>query len=384
MLQPTSQTTEPIAAVPAADSSERPKLKFTGSDRFLRELRRRVDAYFELTGRSRRDCLGMYFKTATILAWFAGAYALLLFAVSSWWLVLPLAVILGLALAAIGFNIQHDGGHKAYSDRPWVNKFMAMTLDLMGGSSYLWDWKHNTIHHTYPNVSGYDDDINIGFLGRLSPEQPHYPFHRLQGIYLWLLYGFLAIKWHLFDDFYNIASGRIGGHKIPRPYGKDLAIFIVGKVVFFSLAFGVPMLMHPWWAVLLVYAIAAFVSGVVLSVVFQLAHCVPEAQFPVPVPNAAGGVKMETDWAVHQVQTTVDFSRRNPVLRWFLGGLNFQVEHHLFSRICHLHYPALSKVVEETCKEFGVHYASHKTFLGAVASHFRWLVQMGRPTPVTK
>ncbi len=361
-----------------------PKLKFSGSDRFLRELRKRVDAYFERTGRSRRDCPQMYFKTATIMAWFASAYILLLFVVHSLWLVLPLAVVLGLALAAIGFNIQHDGGHRAYSDRKWINKVMALTLDLMGGSSYLWDWKHNSIHHTYPNVNGQDDDINLGFLGRLSPQQRRFWFHRLQGIYLWLLYGFLAIKWHLVDDFYQISTGHIGEHKIPRPKGKDLVIFIAGKVVFFSLAFVIPMLLHPWWAVLSVYAIAAFVSGVVLSLVFQLAHCVGEAEFPVPTTDEGGTQHIQTEWSVHQVQTTVDFARGNRVLCWFLGGLNFQIEHHLFHKICHVHYPALSKVVEEACREFGIKYNSHKSFFSAVASHFHWLVEMGRrPSDLT-
>src|SRR5437773_2561374 len=176
-----------------ADRSLSPKLKFSGSDRFIRELRKRVDAYFERTGRPRRDCAQMYFKTASILAWFFGAYFLLLFAVHTWWLILPLAVILGMALAAIGFNIQHDGGHRAYSERPWVNKMMALTLDLMGGSSYLWDWKHNSFHHTYPNIDGHDDDINVGFLGRLTPQQRRLVFHRFQGIYLLLLSRFLAI-----------------------------------------------------------------------------------------------------------------------------------------------------------------------------------------------
>lgn len=363
-----------------ADARSRPasKLKFSGSDRFLRELRKRVDAYFERTGRSRRDCPQMYFKTATIMAWFATAYLLLLLVVHAWWLVLPLAVVLGLALAAIGFNIQHDGGHRAYSDHRWINKVMALTLDLMGGSSYMWDWKHNAIHHTYPNVNGHDDDINLGFLGRLSPQQRRFWFHRLQGIYLWLLYGFLAIKWHLVDDFYQVSTGHIGGHKIPRPKGKDLVVFISGKVAFFSLAFVIPMLLHPWWAVLSVYAIAAFVSGVVLSVVFQLAHCVGEAEFPVPTAEEGGTQRIQTEWAVHQVQTTVDFARGNRVLCWFLGGLNFQIEHHLFHKICHVHYPALSKVVEEACREFGIKYNSHRSFFSAVASHFHWLVEMGR------
>lgn len=353
-------------------------LKFTGSDRFLRELRKRVDAYFERTGRRRRDCPAMYFKTATILLWFVAAYLLLMFFATTWWMVLPLAMLLGLSIAAIGFNIQHDGAHKAYSERQWVNKIMALTLDLMGGSSYLWDWKHNSIHHTYTNIAGHDDDINVGIFGRLSPAQKRFSFHRAQGVYLWVLYGFLAIKWHFFDDFHNIATGHIGGHRIPRPRGNDLLIFIAGKAFFFSIAFVIPMLLHPIWAVLAVYAIAAFVSGVVLSVVFQLAHCVEEADFPVPVQTPDGQARIENAWAVHQVQTTVDFARRNRLLCWFLGGLNFQIEHHLFSRICHVHYPALSKVVEQVCHEFGINYAEHRTLLSAVASHWRWLTIMGR------
>ena len=356
-----------------------PKLKFNGSDRFLRELRKRIDAYFEKTGQRRRDCPQMYFKTATILIAFAAIYLVLMFFATSWFTVIPLAILLGLSVAAIGFNIQHDAGHKAYSEHRWINRTMAFTLDLMGGSSYMWDWKHNTIHHTYPNVDGYDDDINIGFLGRLSPQQPRYAFHRFQGVYLWVLYGFLAIKWHLIDDFHNLASGRIGGHKIPRPQGSDLVGFILGKVIFFSMAFVLPMLLHKWYLALGVYAIAAFVSGVVLSIVFQLAHVVGEADFPVPMVVGENGVRMDTEWAVHQIQTTVDFSRGSRFLCWFLGGLNFQVEHHLFSRICHIHYPALSKVVEEACREFGVRYATHNTIFSAIRSHGQWLSLMGQP-----
>jgi linoleoyl-CoA desaturase len=384
-VPPISPTPAPEARTPAVidhtrgQSKALPKLKFNGSDRFLRELRKRIDAYFEKTGQRRRDCPQMYFKTATILSGFAAIYVLLMFFAASWFTVIPLAILLGLAVAAIGFNIQHDAGHKAYSEHRWINRTMAFTLDLMGGSSYMWDWKHNTIHHTYPNVDGYDDDINIGFLGRLSPQQKRLGFHRFQGIYLWILYGFLAIKWHLIDDFYNLAVGRIGGHKIPRPKGGDLAVFITGKVIFFSMAFVLPIIFHKWYIAVGVYALAAFVSGVTMAVVFQLAHVVGEADFPVPLVVSENGVRMDTEWAVHQIQTTVDFSRGNPFLCWFLGGLNFQVEHHLFSRICHIHYPALSKVVEEACREFGVQYAAHKTIFSAIQSHAQWLTLMGQP-----
>jgi linoleoyl-CoA desaturase len=377
--QELDMTAHPSAqSTPSAHLEDGSPLKFNGSDRFIRELRRRVDAYFTNTGRHRQDCPEMYFKTATILAWFAAAYLLLLLVTTSWWTILPLAVVLGLSMAAIGFNVQHDASHRGYSKRKWINQAMALTMDMIGGSSYLWNWKHNAIHHTYPNVNGQDDDINIGWFGRLSPEQRHLGIHRFQGIYLWVLYGFLAMKWHLVDDFSNIATGRIGGHKIPRPKGRDLVTFIAGKAVFFSLAFVIPMMLHPWWGVLIVYGVASFVCGVVLSVVFQLAHCVGEADFPVPVLSADGRARLQTDWAVHQVQTTVDFARGNRVLGWFVGGLNFQIEHHLFHKICHIHYPALSKVIEEACHEFGVRYSSHRTLFGAIASHYQWLKLMGQ------
>lgn len=352
------------------------ELKFDSNDVFLRELRHRVDRYFETTGLTPRDCPRMYLKTALILGWCAGSYALLVFGPGTWWLVLPALVSLGVSMAAIGFNIQHDGGHGAYSEHRWINKLMAMTLDLLGGSSFVWARKHNAIHHTYSNITGHDDDISLGLLARVTPHQRRLPFHRAQHVYLWFLYGLLPAKWHLIDDFRYVLVGRLGGHRLARPKGWDLVIFIGGKVVFFTLAFGVPMLLHPVATVLLCYLAATFVTGIVLSVVFQLAHCVEEASFP--MPNAETG-RMESRWAAHQVQTTVDFARDSRLATWFTGGLNFQIEHHLLPHVCHLHYPALSRIVEDACHEFGLNYSAHKTCAGAIASHFRWLRRMGMP-----
>lgn len=354
--------------------SEMPK--FDLDDPFRRELRRRVEQYFTNTGRRPRDCWRMYLKSASVLLGFGVTYSVLVFGTATWWAALPLAALLGLVLAAIGFNIQHDGGHRAYSDHRWINQLAALTLDLLGGSSYIWARKHNAIHHSLTNVTGQDNDIDVGFLGRLSPHQRHLGFHRLQHLYLWLLYGFLAIKWHLYDDFRDLLTGRIGQHRLPRPRGRDLALFLGGKAGFFALAFGVPLLVHPWWVVLVFYGVASFIEGVVLSVVFQLAHCVEAADFPLPHPHTG---RMATAWAAHQVQTTVDFAPRNRLLSWYLGGLNFQIEHHLFPQICHLHYPALAPIVQQTCREFGLRYSVNPTFRAGVGSHYRWLRRMGRP-----
>jgi linoleoyl-CoA desaturase len=199
---------------------------------------------------------------------------------------------------------------------------------------------------------------------------------RWQHWYMWPLYAATAIKWQFYDDLRDLITGRIGSQRFPRPRGWDLAVFLGGKAVFFSLALGIPLLRHPWWAVLGCYAVASMVLGFLLSVVFQMAHCVEEAEFPLPSRETG---RMTSAWAEHQVATSVDFARGNRVLSCLLGGLNFQIEHHLFPRVCHVHYSALSKIVEQACQEMGVRYREHKTLWAGMASHFRWLRKMGLP-----
>ena len=351
------------------------RVDFEPNDPFRAELRKRVDAFFERTGRKRQDCWQMYVKTVLVLAFFAGSYVLLVFVAQTWWQGLLASVVLGCATATVGFNIMHDGGHKSYSKRPWVNGAAAFTLDLIGGSSYVWRWKHALIHHNFVNITGYDTDIDLAGVGRLSPHQPRLWFHRWQHLYLWPLYGFLAIKWHLVTDFRYLIIGGIGPHKLPRPTGWDLVGFIAGKGVFFIWAFIVPMLFHPVWVALLFYAIAAGTLGLLISVIFQIPHCVAQAEFPLPQPETG---RMEKPWAAHQASVTLDFARKHRATFWFAGGLNFHKEHHLFPVICHINYPALSGIVEETCREFGIRSGEHETFWAGVASHYRWLRKMGQ------
>lgn len=267
----------------------------------------------------------------------------------------------------------HDASHHAYSNKSWVNKLAARSLDLIGGSSYLWHWKHVVFHHTYANIHNYDTDIDLGGLGRLTPHHKRHRVHAFQHWYIWFLYGALVIKWNLFDDFRVAMRGRIGEHRYRPLRGGELATFIVGKVLFFTIAFGVPLLFHSAGIVALFYIFIAFITGIVLGVVFQLAHAVEEARFP--RPQTSGHI--DQSWAIHQVETTVDFARKSRVAYWLLGGLNFQIEHHLFPRICHIHYPLIAPVVEETCQEFEVSYNVLDSFHQGVKSHFRWLRRMG-------
>jgi linoleoyl-CoA desaturase len=353
------------------------RLTFRRDNAFHKELRQRVDDYFRSSERSPRDSPAMYLKTAIILAAFAGLYSLLVFVASAWWQAVPLAILLSLSMAAIGFNIEHDGSHHSYSNRAWINRLAAMTMDLIGASSYVWHWKHVVVHHTYVNITGHDADIDIAFFGRLTPHQKRFTLHRWQHFCLWPLYGLNVVKWNLYDDFRDVILGRIGTTRMPRPKRWELAGFVGGKALFLTLAFGLPLLFHSLWLVLLFYVLVAVLAGVVVSVVFQLAHCVEEADFPLPQANSDS---MDNAWAVHQVETTVDFSRRSRVQSWLLGGLNFQIEHHLFPRVCHVHYPAISNLVQQTCREFGVRYGEHTSFRAGLSSHFRWLRRMGAQT----
>lgn len=381
MLRPTreslpsvrSVSTCPPYPIPASDR----KPKFPRDDTgFYAELKRRVDGYFA-SGPREQDHWRLYVKTAIVLAWLVGSYTLLVFFATTWWQAVPLAVALAGAMAAVGFNIAHDGSHHACSRNRWINRLAAVSLDLIGASSYLWKWKHVVLHHTYPNVDGHDTDLDAGVYARLSPHQKWYRHHRWQHLYLWPLYGLTAVRWHLIGDFKEVINGAIGPHKIPRPKGWDLVVFLGGKATSYFLLLGLPMLYHPWWVVLAFYLLVVNCCGIFLTVVFQIAHCVGEAQFPVPESS-----RLADAWAVHQIHTTVDFARNSKVLSWLLGGLNFQVVHHLFPRVAHTHYPALSNIVEDVCQQYGVKYSTFDTFGAGVVAHYRWLKKMGRK-PVT-
>ena len=351
--------------------------KFASDSGFHKAVKRRVFSWLEQEGLSPRDCPRMYLKTAALLIWFGASYTGLVFFATVWWQAALCAGSLAFAIAGMAFAIQHDGNHRAFSESRSVNQLAGSVLDLLGGSSYVWKWKHNIAHHTYTNLARADGDIEVPF-ARLSPAQPRKKIHRYQKFYLWLIYGFLVIHWQLFEDFKQVAVGRISGQRFPRPRGLRLVKFIGGKGLFLVWAFVVPMLLHSWWLVLLFYAAISLVLSFILVLVFQLAHTVEETTAPVLAP---GTTTIDKGWAVHQVETTANFAIGNGLLSWYLGGLNFQIEHHLFPRICHIHYPQIAKIVREACAEFGVRYSAHRTLLSALCSHYQWLHRMGQAAP---
>jgi linoleoyl-CoA desaturase len=289
-------------------------------------------------------------------------------------MVAPLAVSLGLAWAGLGFGVMHDANHGSSTTRPAWNRALAFSADLIGASGALWRQKHNVLHHTFTNVVGVDADLDSGGLLRLAPGQPRRRFHRWQALYAFPLYAVFPLRWFFYDDFRDLAAGRIGGQPFQRPRGRDLAALFLGKALFVGWAVVLPVVLHPTWWLLPVGLLTVGTLGVTLATVFQLAHAVGEAEFVEP-----GGAALATDWATHQVATTVDFARGDALLGWFLGGLNFQVVHHLFPRVSHVHYRALAPLVESACRDHGLTYRAWPSFGAALGANLRWLREMGAP-----
>lgn len=283
--------------------------------------------------------------------------------------------LFGFNLAAIGFNIMHEGGHGSFSKKKWLNDISAYSLNIMGGTIYFWKQKHNIDHHTYTNIEGMDHDIDVEFM-RMNQEQPRYWYHRFQHIYWVLLYGVSYMAWVLYQDFEKYFSGRMGKAAKRKDIGlREHVIFWVTKAGYLFVYIILPIIMLGFFKAIAGFLIAALVCGFSISIVFQLAHVVEGTQFPVPDTETN---KIEKEWAVHQISTTANFATKSKITSWFLGGLNFQVEHHLFPGISHIHYPQINKLVKETCRDFNVAYLEHKSMAAAFLSHLLHIRNLGK------
>jgi linoleoyl-CoA desaturase len=269
----------------------------------------------------------------------------------------------------------HDGAHGSFSKYKWLNNLAAISLNMLGGSHFMWNMKHNVIHHAYTNIDGLDDDIDIKPWMRMSTTQPKLKMHRYQHIYFWFLYSLLYILWIFVLDYQKYFKRRIGAMPLKKMDASDHVIFWGFKVLHLAMFLVIPIYMVGFKSWLVGFLVFAVLSGLVISIVFQLAHTVEHTHFP--MPDEATG-KLEDEWAVHQLKTTANFAPRNKVINWFVGGLNFQVEHHLFPKISHIHYPAINKIIKQACADFNVPYIEYRRMRHAVASHVSFLKQMGR------
>ena len=289
---------------------------------------------------------------------------------------LILCVIFGFFLACIGFSVMHDANHGSYSESKRINYLMGLTMNALGSNAFIWKIKHNIIHHTYTNIDGVDDDIAKSPVLRHCDSQPYKPIHKYQHIYMVPLYAVSSILWALVTDLEKYLKRSINGTPMNNIPMQEHIIFWVTKVLYVVFYIAVPIYFVGVGPFLAGYFLANAAMGLTMALVFQLAHVVDNMEF-VDASDLEGKMTLEDSWAIHQMRTTSNFAMDNKVISWFVGGLNFQVEHHLFPKVSHVHYPAISKIVQKVCRQYNVPYHYIPSFTSAIASHFRTMKKFG-------
>lgn len=354
------------------------RLKFSKETNydFYTTLRNRVNEYFEKNKIRKTGNFSMYLKSVfMLLLYFVPYFVMLSGAVTSVPGMILIWIIMGVGMSGIGLSIMHDANHGSYSGSKKLNKFMGYTMNIVGCNATTWKLQHNVLHHSYTNVHGADEDIDTSGLMRFSPYQKLKKYHRYQHFYAWFLYSLMTINRVTLKDFLQLRRFKQAG-LVKKPFSQELLKVVAWKVFYYLYILVLPIALLPVspWLLVVSFIIMHMVNGFILSVVFQSAHIVPSAEFH--QPDVAG--KFMNNWAVHQMLTTANFSPKGKFLSWFIGGLNYQVEHHLFANICHVHYRKLSAIVKSTAEEFGIPYNSNRTFMSAITEHARLLKHLGR------
>ena len=354
-------------------------VRFSRSDsaKFFRTLNGRVNKYFKENKISKTGNWKLHLKAGIMFSLFLTPYFLILtLEISQWWMLL-LTIVMGVGMAGVGMNIMHDGNHGSYSSKKWINKMMGGTIYILAGNVYNWQVQHNVLHHTYTNIHGHDEDLDAGRIIRFTKHAKWHRFHRFQHYYSVFLYGLLTFNWAITTDFRQsrrYLARKLSYGKMPSA-AKQWSLLAVTKLLYIAIWILIPMifLSIAWWKILLGFFLMHYTAGLILSIVFQLAHVVEETEMPLPDDNGS----MKNTWAIHQLFTTVNFSTRNKLVNWFTGGLNHQVEHHIFPNISHIHYTKISEIVRQTALECKLPYHEYTTTRAAIIAHFRYLKQMG-------
>ncbi|MFZ9737582.1 MAG: fatty acid desaturase family protein [Prochlorotrichaceae cyanobacterium] len=368
------------------DALIRPDQRITFGKRssFTQELHQRVNDYFANTPRCRKDSPALYLKTAIIVAWIVGGWAALLLSPPLLWVKLMGCGLMGLGIAAYAMNVFHDASHGSYSHHAKLNAILRMGGDFIGISSYFWSIRHNKLHHVYTNIPGYDMEAHGDGIIRMLPSHEYRWYNRYQHFFIWLIYPIVPIYWFFSEIklFINACQGSAAYEDIhiPVPKVQEILVFVIARILGLCFFVGLPLMLgYSLLETIVGLTLIYMTYGLVAVQVFMLAHILEKVDFPTLAQNDR---RLDEDWFLFQIRTTADFAHRNPILCWYLGGLNYQVVHHLFPNICHIHYPELADILDETCAKYGVNYRRYGTLWDAIVSCYRWLKQMAQD-PVT-
>lgn len=360
-------------------------LRFAANNaQFFATVNQRVNQYFKSNNISKHANGAMVIKTLFMLSLYFTPYILLLTGViQGVWAAWGASMVMGLGMAGIGLSIMHDANHGAYSSKPWVNDLLGLTLNLVGGHAFNWKVQHNVLHHTYTNVHDVDEDISPRGILRMAPGSPWKPFHKFQHLYAWFFYGLMTFVWILFKDFERLIRYQKDGFVLRQKSSavKEWTYLLITKSIYlFYIAYlPIQILNISFGTWFIGFLTMHYISGFILAIIFQPAHVVDGTVYPNPDNNG----NLENNWAIHQMQTTTNFAMNSTWFSWYVGGLNFQVEHHLFPQICHIHYKKIAPILEATAKEFGVPYKKKETFLKALLDHAKMMKTLGASREVS-
>jgi len=346
---------------------------------FISELRKNVNQYFVDNNISKHANYNMVLKTIFMLSLYLVPLGFLLSGlVQTTGVMYLMWLLMSLGMSGIGLSIMHDANHGAYSTNKRINKWLGSTINFVGAYDTNWIIQHNVLHHSFTNIHGHDEDISKPIL-RLSPDQEYKSKYRYQAYYATFIYGLMTIFWLLAKDMIQLAEyskrGLLKGQK--KTFKKSLTEIALIKIFYIIATIVIPIMVIdlPWWSILGGFLMMHFISGLILALIFQPAHVSEDTTFF--TANQDGSV--ENNWAIHQLLTTTNFANKDKVFTWLIGGLNYQIEHHLFPTICHVHYPEISKIVKQTAKKYGVPYYHSETYFKAVKSHYTFLNELGKP-----
>ncbi|QSB26648.1 acyl-CoA desaturase [Flavobacterium sp. CLA17] len=344
--------------------------------KFFRTLNSRVNNYFKENNIQKTGNWKLHLKAIILFAIFLTPYFLILTLNMPFWAQLLLNILMGIGMAGIGMNVMHDGNHGSYSSKSWINKIMGGSIYILAGNVHNWQVQHNVLHHTYTNIHGHDEDLDAGRIIRFTKNAEWHRFHKFQHYYSFFLYGLLTFNWALTTDFKQMKNylRRKLSYGTPQSPAKLWTVLVITKIIYVLIWMALPMLLGvTWWKVVIGFFVMHYTAGLILSIVFQLAHVVEETSNP--IPNEEG--EMENTWAIHQLYTTANFAPKNKIVNWFTGGLNHQIEHHIFPHISHVHYTKIAEIVKQTAKECNLPYYEFKTMRGAVLAHYKHLKELG-------
>ena len=354
-----------------------------GENSFYEAAIKEVGDYFESNGISPYANGAMWIKTVLMLSLYIVPCVLIITGVTAGnlWLFFGAWFLMGWGMVGIGTSVMHDANHGTYSPNKKVNNAIGFILEIIGGYTVNWKIQHNVLHHTYTNIAGLDEDIDSIILLRFSPHQPRYWFHRYQHIYAWFFYMMMTLFWMTAKDFIQVFVYKKHNllEKQKITFRKALSQITLFKIGYYAYIIALPILFSgmPWYYVILGFVLMHLTAGLFLSCIFQPSHIMATSKFAEPVETNEKR-KMEDSWAIHEIANTTDFAQRNRFLTWFIGSLNFQIEHHLFTDVCHVHFRKLAPIVQRVTEAYGVPYHVEPSFRSALASHVRMLKQLGR------